>query len=317
MSIDFHEYDIAANGITHHLIEAGTGPAVLLCHGFPEIAYSWRHQVTGLAAAGYRAVAPDMRGYGGTDAPDDPGAYTLLHIIGDMVALLDALDIETAVVVGHDYGAFIAWNAAMMRPDRFRAVVGISVPYVMRGDASGMAVWRDRPNFYQAYFQEPGVAEADIERDLDAFFRQTFWALSGSPVGVDPWDGDVAEGGMLKTLQEPPGGVIPWLSEDELGVYVTTYGPRGLRGPLNWYRNIESSWELMAPFYEMKVLQPSLHVIGDRDPAYIWGKAAREVQPAAAPGLKDTIVLEGVGHWIQQEVPDRLTGILTDFIRSL
>src|SRR6184192_337531 len=155
------------NGIRMHVAEQGSGPLVLLCHGFPESWYSWRHQLSALAAAGYHAVAPDMRGYGGTDRPDDIGQYTLLHLVGDMVGLVDALGEDTAVIVGHDWGAPVAWHAALLRPDRFRAVAGLSVPFRGRSPVRPTTVMPqdDAALFYQPYFQAPGVAEAELERN--------------------------------------------------------------------------------------------------------------------------------------------------------
>ncbi len=159
---------IEANGIRMHIAEQGDGPLVIMCHGFPESWYSWRHQLSALAKAGFHAVAPDMRGYGQTDRPDAIDQYSLLHLIGDMVGLVDALGAETAVIVGHDWGAPVAWHAAQLRPDRFRGVIGLSVPFLPRGQVhpSEKLPETDDAVFYQQYFQEPGVAEADLERDV-------------------------------------------------------------------------------------------------------------------------------------------------------
>src|ERR1700742_157053 len=166
---------VEANGIRIHVAEQGEGPLVLLCHGFPETWYSWRHQLSTLAESGFRAVAPDMRGYGETESPEAIEQYTLLHLVGDMVGLLDALRAKTAVIVGHDWGAPVAWHAALLRPDRFRGVVGLSVPYRPRGGVAPTTVMPRNPeaSFYQLYFQTPGVAEAELERDV----RQTFIKL--------------------------------------------------------------------------------------------------------------------------------------------
>src|SRR5580692_310390 len=172
---------IDTNGIRMHIAEAGTGPLVVLCHGFPESWYSWRHQLGALAAAGFRAVAPDMRGYGQTARPDEIDQYTLLHLVGDMVGLLDALGASTAVITGHDWGGPVAWHAALLRPDRFRAVIGLSVPYRPRGQVRPTTVMpqTDDALFYQLYFQKPGVAEAEFERDPRLTLRQILYSVSG------------------------------------------------------------------------------------------------------------------------------------------
>ena len=176
---------IETNGIQMHLAEQGEGPVVLLCHGFPELWYSWRHQLEALAAAGFHAVAPDMRGYGQTDAPEAIDQYTLLHLVGDMVGLLDALNQETAVIAGHDWGAPVAWHAALLRPDRFRAAIGLSVPFIPRGQAhpSRSVPETEEAVFYQKYFQSPGVAEAEYEHDVRASVRSAFYRGSGDAPG--------------------------------------------------------------------------------------------------------------------------------------
>src|ERR1700761_3698504 len=190
---------IEANGIRIHLAEQGQGPLVLFCHGFPESWYSWRHQLAALAEAGFHAVAPDMRGYGLTEAPQEIERYTLLHLVGDMLGILDALGEKTAVIVGHDWGAPVAWHAALLRPDRFRAVVGLSVPYRPRGGVAPTTVMPQNPDaqFYQLYFQKPGVAEAELEADARSALSKILYSGSGDvprrspggsaqPVGMVP-----------------------------------------------------------------------------------------------------------------------------------
>src|ERR1700757_1053664 len=172
---------VETNGIRMHLVEQGEGPLVLLCHGFPESWYSWRHQLSALAAAGFRAVAPDMRGYGNTDRPEPIEQYTLFHLVGDMIGVLDALGYETAVIAGHDWGAPVAWHAALLRPDRFRAVIGLSVPYRPRGPVRPTTIMPQTHDavFYQLYFQTPGVAEAEFEQDVRGFIRSSLYSISG------------------------------------------------------------------------------------------------------------------------------------------
>src|SRR5882724_1245091 len=218
---------VETNGIRLNIAEQGKGPVVLLCHGFPESWYSWRHQLGALAAAGFHAVAPDMRGYGKSDRPEAIDQYTLFHLVGDMVGLLDALEAPTAVIVGHDWGAPVAWHAALLRPDRFRAVIGLSVPFRPRGAVRPTSVMAQTPEaiFYQLYFQEPGVAEADLERDPKATIRRLLYWASGD--GRDPAAGRVDAGGVgmvpraggLVNSSPDPAALPAWLGQAEIDFY--------------------------------------------------------------------------------------------------
>src|SRR5437899_10546384 len=195
---------VETNGIRMHVAEQGSGLLVILCHGFPESWYSWRHQLAALAAAGFHAVAPDMRGYGRTDAPAEIEAYTLLHLVGDMVGLVSALGETSAVIAGHDWGAPVAWHAALLRPDRFRAVIGLSVPFRPRGAVRPTTVMprTDDAIFYQLYFQDPGVAEAELERDVRDTMRTVAWAGPGDR----PREGATNPAGIRMV---PTGGCFP------------------------------------------------------------------------------------------------------------
>lgn len=310
---EFKEYTIVANGIRQHVLEAGSGPAVLLCHGFPELGYSWRHQIRALADAGYRAIAPDMRGYGRTEAPPAIDRYTILHLVGDMVGLLGALEIAQADIVGHDWGAPVAWTAAQMRPDLFTSVVGMSVPFAPRGPVSGLESLRraGRHAFYQLYFQEPGVAEADFEADIDAFVRRMMWTLSAGP--AKPWNGVIGAEGALDALAEPP-GPMDWLGAEELAVYAAAFRTSGLSGALNWYRNMDRNWELTAPFQDARIRQPAWFVTGERDPIYPLLKPLVEALPHTVPGHLGTTIVPGAGHWVQQEAASAVNRVLLDFL---
>ncbi len=243
---------LPTNGIEMHVVEAGPegGPVVLLCHGFPESWYSWRHQLPALAAAGFRAVAPDMRGYGGTDKPEDIRAYTQLHHVGDMVGLLDALGAEAATIVGHDWGAPIAWMSALLRPDRFPAVAALSVPWSPRGPMPPTGMMRllfGEQWFYFLYFQEPGRAEEELDPNAATFLRRFLYSLSGDAPRekLESISGGPRTGRMLEHLVEPE-RLPAWLSEDDLAFYVREFERTGFRGGLNWYRCADLSWELTA-----------------------------------------------------------------------
>jgi len=319
---------VDTNGLRMHIVEQGTGSPVLLCHGFPACWYTWRHQLAALAAAGYRAVAPDQRGYGQTTRPDAPEAYTLLHLVGDVVGLLDALGEERAVVVGHDWGAQVAWHAALLRPDRVRAVVALSVPYVPRGPGSGprasgppTAAMRRAygDNFYQLYFQEPGVAEAELGRDVRATLRRLLYSLSGNAVPAERWR-PVLPGpgaGFLAATAEPL-ALPPWLDEADLDTYAAAFAGSGFGGGLNWYRNIDRNWELLAAYSGAPVRQPALFLRGDRDPTLddpgVRKRLARQAE--VVPRLRE-VVLTGCGHWAAEERAADVSAAILGFLAEL
>lgn len=318
---------IEANGLRMHVAEAGRGPLVILCHGFPESWYSWRHQLAALAGAGYHAVAPDQRGYGQTTAPETIEQYTMLHLVGDMVGLLDALGEPTAVIAGHDWGAPVAWHAALLRPDRFRAVIGLSVPFRPRGSTRPTSAMVATPDavFYQLYFQAPGVAEADLERDPRATIRRLlYW---GSGEGRDPAGGRVGAGdvgmvprstGLVQSRPDPP--TLPaWLTAADVDFYAGEFARVGFRGGLNWYRNIDRNWELLAPWTGARVTVPALYLAGERDLVLAF-RGMDQLLPALprfVPNLQKTIVLPGCGHWTQQERPAEVNAAMLEFLADL
>ncbi len=305
-----------------HLAEAGSGPLVVLLHGFPESWYSWRHQFAALADAGFHVVAPDQRGYGQTDRPEAIEAYSTFHLVGDIIGLLDALGEERAVIVGHDWGGPVAWNTALFRPDRVRGVVGLSVPYRPRrgGTEPPLSVLRSvvGEHFYQIYFQKPGVAEADLERDIRRTIRTALYGVSGdAPIVhnmlVDP------ERGFLGTV-EVPDKLPDWIEERDIDFYTGEFERTGFAGGLNWYRNIDRNWELSAPWTGAAVTVPALYVVGDRDVVYHFpggGPTMMANLNKAVPKLRQAVVLEGCGHWTQQERPQDVNRLLLEFLHSL
>ena len=317
---------VESNGIRMHFAEAGRGPLVVLCHGFPESWYSWRHQLVALAEAGYHAVAPDQRGYGQSDKPEPIDQYTLFHLVGDLVGLLDALGEPTAVVAGHDWGAPVAWHAALLRPDRFRAVMALSVPFRPRGTSRPTTVMprTDDAIFYQLYFQEPGVAEKELERDPHETIRRlAYWgsgdgqhaahAAGSGKAGMVRRDGGFLAG------REAPATLPAWLTEADVDFYAGEFRRAGFRGGLNWYRNIDRNWELMAPWSGAKVTVPALYVYGDRD-LVVTFRGMDQLLPALkhfVPELRQTIMLPGCGHWTQQERPVEVTAAMLEFLKSL
>jgi pimeloyl-ACP methyl ester carboxylesterase len=319
-----HRY-IETNGIRMHYAAQGDGPLVLLCHGFPESWYSWRHQLTALAQAGFRAVAPDMRGYGQTDRPEAIDKYTMLHLVGDMVGLLDALGAENAIIVGHDWGAPVAWHAALFRPDRFRGVIGLSVPFVPRAQVCPSKTWpaTSEAIFYQRYFQDAGVAEADMERDVRLSVRSGMYGVSGDAIpreailnGVDIVGMVPRNGGLVRT---DPVSLPSWLTEADIEFYASEFTRTGFRGGLNWYRNIDRNWELLSALAGAKETVPALYIVGDRDIVLAFRGMEQLISelPNNVPKLQKKIVLPGCGHWTQQERPAEVSRAMIDFVRSL
>ena len=308
---------VAANGIDVHIAEQGSGPLVLLLHGFPELWYSWRHQLPALADAGFRAVAPDLRGYGRTDAPQPVEAYSMRNMTADAAGILDALGVETAVVAGHDWGAPIAWHCALMYPERFSAVVALSVPYTPRVSSPPLQalkrVFADR-FFYILYFQEPGRAESELEADVRKSMRTILY----------DWSGDAPEGAAVARKPEDarlfddapePERLPPWLSEADLDYYVSEFQRTGFRGGLNRYRNMDRDWEDLPHLAGAVVQQPALFVVGERDP--VLGFMRTDAMKTHVPNLRKTVVVPGCGHWTQQEQPAEVNRELIEFLQSL
>jgi pimeloyl-ACP methyl ester carboxylesterase len=288
------------NGIELAVTDEGTGRPVVLCHGFPELGYSWRHQVPALRDAGWRVIVPDMRGYGGSSIPPAVEDYDLPNLCGDMLGLLDALELDDAVFVGHDWGAWVVWTLAAIEPQRVRAVAGLSVPFVPRAPAAPIPIMRRHlgEDFYIVWFQQPGVADEALARDV----RRT---LTTSRQWTASWaQEDGAE------LKRPA-----WMSEEELAVYIEAFARTGFTGGLNWYRNMDRNWELLAPYAERRVEQPSLFLTGELDPV-------RRFMPAEAmrgwvTDLRAEIVVPDAGHWVQQQEPAVVNDALLGFLGEL
>ena len=293
---------------------------MLLCHGFPEGWYSWRHQLEALAGAGYRVAAPDMRGYGHTECPADSAAYSILDIVGDMVGLVAALGEQQAFIIGHDWGAQIAWHAALFRPDVFTAVAALSVPFRPRGPAPPLAMLRKAGQLahYWFHFQEPGVAEAEFERDPRAALRRVYYSISGdAPAQTRELSLKPGAGWLANTLD--PARLPGWLTDADLDHMAAEFAHSGFRGGLNWYRNIDRNWELTAPWAGARIRQPALFIAGRADPiiAFGSGPAALKELSAAVPGLRGRVLIDGAGHFVQQERPRMVNEALLEFLAGL
>jgi pimeloyl-ACP methyl ester carboxylesterase len=313
---------VETNNIRMHIAEQGRGPLVILCHGFPELWYSWRHQLPALAAAGYHAVAPDQRGYGETSKPEPIDAYNILDLAGDIVGLVQALGETQAAVVGHDFGAFVAWHCCLLRPDIFRAVTLLSVPYVQRPwnsprPTEAMKRMAGEQQFYQLYFQQPGKAEAELEADVRSALLAALYSASGDPPPDKRWRFLFGKTEKLLDSLYVPEALPAWLTEHDLDVYTRAFQKTGFRGGINWYRNIDRNWERTAFLTDAKVAQPALFVAGEVDGVITMRRAAFDALEQTMPQLRKKVLLSGAGHWIQQERPAEVNQLLIEFLSSL
>lgn len=298
---------VETGGVRLQVTEAGDrgAPVVVLAHGFPELAYSWRHQIPALAAAGYHVLAPDQRGYGGSSRPPAIEDYDIVHLTGDLAGLLDDVGAERAVFVGHDWGSPVVCNVALLHPDRVRAVAALSVPPVPRACAPPTEIWRRRVGdnyFYMLYFQEPGVADAALGRDPRSTMR---WMVAEEGFAAPP---DSLVGSPLPPLPD-------WLTEDEFEPYVTAFTESGFTGPLNWYRNFDRNWELTATTPAPTITVPTLFLAGSADPVLSF--TPRDRVRDVVTGDYREVMIPGAGHWLQQERPDEVNAALIDFIEGL
>jgi pimeloyl-ACP methyl ester carboxylesterase len=314
---------IQTDGLNQHILEAGSGPLVLLVHGFPELGISWRAQVAALAAAGFNAVAPDMRGYGGTDKPDDREAYSILHLVGDMVDLVRALGETSCIVVGHDWGAPVAWHCALMRPDLFRAVVGLSVPFQPRRPkgppTAAMATITKRLGLGDLYISrfQADDAHAPFDADPATALRKMFYAYDGATPDDRQSTGFMPEGVSLTDSIADDATRPPWMSEAHFQEYVDAFSAGGFRGPVDWYRNLDRNWALTAFLQDRRIRQPALFIVGERDPVRHYAGPHEAGQKDWLTDLRGSHVLPDAGHWLQQERPDEINALLLDFLGAL
>lgn len=311
------ERTVAVNGVQLRVLEAGpaNGPVVLLAHGFPELAYSWRHQIPALAAAGFRVLAPDQRGYGGSSRPDDVDAYDITALTGDLIGLLDDVGADRAAVVGHDWGAVVAWSTPLLHPDRIAAVAGLSVPPVPRPLTPPTEAFRrifGDNFFYILHFQQPGIADAEMAADPGRTMRRMFGGMR-APADDAAAARMLAPGpaGFIDRLPEP--AQLPdWLSPEELGHYVAEFSRTGFTGALNWYRNFDRNWRIMAQPVTATISVPALFIGGTDDPVLNFTKIDRAREVAIGPYRQ--VMLTGAGHWITQERPAEVNAELLGFL---
>lgn len=313
---------VKTDGLTQQVLEAGEGPLVLLIHGFPELGISWRAQVQALAEAGYHAVAPDMRGYGGTDRPGRRDDHTILNLVGDMVDLVRALGETGCVVVGHDWGAPVAWHCALMRPDMFRAVVGLSVPFQPRR-ASGpptpamtaISARAGLGDLYISQFQADD-AHAIFDADVATALRKGFYAYDGATPDARQSTGFIPAGKDFLSVVPDDASLPPWMSAAHFAEYVAAFSAGGLKGPIDWYRCLDLNWTLTAFLQGAKIHQPSFFLVGERDPVRHYSGQHEAGLKDWLTDLRGQVVLPGAGHWIQQERADAVNAALLGFLRE-
>lgn len=311
---------VEVNGVRLRVAEAGPtdGPVVVLAHGFPDLAYAWRHQVPALAAAGFHVLAPDQRGYGGSSRPEPVEAYDITALAGDLVGLLDAVGAERAALVGHDWGAVVTWSTALLHPDRVVGVAGLSVPPVPRPLTPPTEAFRrifGDTFFYILYFQQPGVADAEMAADPRRAMRRMLGGMRATGYEQEAV-GMLAPGpqGFIARLPEPD-RLPDWLTAEVLDHYVEEFSRTGFTGGLNWYRNFDRNWHIMGRCPVETITVPALFVGGTHDPVLKFTKIDRGREVVKGPYRQ--VMLDGAGHWLQQERPDEITTELLGFLSEL
>ena len=313
---------IETNGIQMHIAEQGKGPLVILCHGFPELGYSWRHQLPALAKAGFHVVAPDQRGYGKTDSPDPVEAYDIFQLVGDIVGLVHALGEKKAIIAGHDWGASVAAQCAILRPDIFTALMLLSVPYSPRSWGSVrptemMKKMAGDLNFYVLYFQETGKVEKELEADIRTTMIKTLYSASGDPPPEKQWQFIFTKEKTFLDTAYLPDKLPEWLTEQDIDAFTEAFTRTGFRGGVNWYRNLDRNWSL-TPFLSGALIhQPSIFISGDKDGVITMSRGAFDNLEKAMPNLNQKVLIPGAGHWIQQERPEEVNDLMIDFLAHL
>ncbi|MBF0665776.1 MAG: alpha/beta hydrolase [Brevundimonas sp.] len=314
---------IQTDRLNQHILEAGSGPLVLLIHGFPELGISWRAQVEALAGAGYHAVAPDMRGYGGTDKPAARSDYGVLDLVGDMVDLVRALGETRCVVVGHDWGASVAWHCALTRPDLFTAVAALSVPFQPRRSkgppTAAMAAISKRLGVGDLYISrfQPDDAHLEFEAEPATALRKMFYGYDGATPDGRQSTGFLPEGVGLVASIADDAPLPPWMSEAHFEEYVAAFVAGGFKGPLDWYRCLDLNWARTAWLQDARIRVPAAFMVGERDPVRHYAGPAEAALKDWLLDLRMQKVVPGAGHWLQQERPDEVNAFLLDFLGGL
>ena len=325
---DFSFETVQTNDISIRIVTIGEGPLVIFCHGWPESWYSYRHQLPAVAKAGYRALAFDVRGYGESDKPHPIEAYTMMNMVADVIGIIKALGYESAITIGHDWGGPIALTTAALHPEIITATGTLSVPYMLRGPIPTLDLWKEIYKdrfFYQLYFQKEGVAEAEFEKDLERALRLTYtnsdgrgmaFALENSSSGFNPTKGPEAtflEG--MKEFEDLPN----WLTQEDIDYFVSQFKKSGLRGPLNRYRAQNLDWEELSSL-PISISQPAFFITGTLDPVNFFVPSEKKLTKRIESNYDNLLLseeLEGIGHWTQQEAPEKVNSLIISFLNDL
>jgi len=306
-----------------HILEAGEGPLVLMLHGFPDLAAGWTQQIGAVAAAGYHVVAPDLRGYGGTGGPDDANAYSMATLVGDIVAIVEALDGERAVVIGHDWGAALAWQCALLRPDMFQAVMALSVPFqARRSNGPPTEVMRylsEREGLGELYLSSFKAEQAHemLDADPESALRKIFWSFDGATAAEDRSTGFHPQGGNLLDTISEEAVLPPWMTPEHFANYVVAFQQGGFRRPVHWYRQIDDNWHRSRWMQGCKVQVPACYMVGEHDPTRHYMERNEAELARWVPKLVRSTVVPGAGHWLQQERPDTVNEAILGFLWEL
>lgn len=313
---------IQCNGIRLRIAEAGTeGPLLVLAHGWPESWYSWRHQILPLAAAGFRVVAPDMRGFGESDAPAEINDYDIEHLANDMVGIIDNYGEQQATIIGHDWGAIVAWQSVLLHPSRFHAVIALSVPHFGRSKRSPIDIWKESYGdrfFYILYHQQPGIADAEYDTDPEGLLSRLYLSPDTPRLPAENPDKDRRSGGWIKRLGAPT-ELPSWLSQADLDYYIARFRLSGFRGGLNYYRNFHRNWLITPQLAGARVDIPALFIAGEKD-MVIRGMDKEQLVSRisrVATDLRDVILFPRAGHWIQQELPENTNAAVLQFLTDI
>lgn len=310
---------IETNGVRLHTVVEGDGPLVVLLHGFPQCWYLWRNQIDPLVAAGYRVAVPDQRGYGQSSCPPEISDYNIRELCADVAGLARGLGHEEFTVVGHDWGCMVAWNTALLHPNQCKAVMGLSVPVWRFGPATVNPPGMDDQFWYIRYFQKPGVAEAELEADLERSLR-TFYVGASAEVPASTFMEQLKypkSSGILDVFPEPPASLPAWLSREDLDYYLEEYRSSGFRGPINWYRNIPTNNALTPELEDARFVQPAAFAAGAEDPVLLFDPGWREKFEAGFDDLRFLEIIDGAGHWVQQEKAEETTTAILRFLDPL
>ncbi len=302
------------------IADHGEGPVVLMLHGWPESWYSWRHQIIALAEAGYRVIAPDMPGYGKTDSLDSVKDYNIVNIASYVVGILDEIGVDQAILIGHDWGAAIAWSTVQLHPDRFTKLINLSVPFRPSPDRPPMEIYKERFGdrfFYQLYFQHVGEAEAEFDKDPKGILYRLYSSPDTFRFAPQVTEKNASAGGWIPRLGEPK-ELPDWFSQEDLDFYVNEFTESGFVGGINYYRNIDGNWNLMKPYANNPIKIPVLFMAGDKD--NVIGRATREklldAMKPFVPNIDDVILLPNIGHWIQQDTPKAVNDRVIAFLQK-